>query len=116
MRPFEKAQEYQAHIDEKKEKIPLTDADPSTWPDHVRMVSLQETTKLGVDVQGRLYWDGKLVEIRRTIELRKFERGVAGFVAAVAFAGLLLSGWQWACKFQTAGVVWCPAVKTTEIK
>ena len=95
-------------FESKLDQVPVTRPDPSSWPKHVRMVSMDEMDHLGVDSKGRLYWDGKIVEIKQTFELKTFERSVAVFVATVALAGLLLSGWQWSCEFRPGGNSWCP--------
>lgn len=43
--------------------MPFQSADPSKWPKGVRVIGLGEMNGLGVDIDGRLYWHGKPVEI-----------------------------------------------------
>src|SRR5262245_47234940 len=44
-------------------RVPLQEIDKSTWPRHVRPIAISETGGLGIDPDGRLYWNGKPVEI-----------------------------------------------------
>jgi hypothetical protein len=63
------------------EDVPPKRADKSTWPDGIRGISLDEMDALGVDKKGLLYWHGKPIEIRKTVELRKWEFALALMVA-----------------------------------
>jgi hypothetical protein len=44
-------------------RVPLQKIDKSKWPSHVREISIPETAGLGIDNNGRLYWNGRPVEI-----------------------------------------------------
>ena len=44
-------------------RVPLQEIDKSAWPRHVRPIAISETGGLGIDPDGRLYWNGKPVEI-----------------------------------------------------
>jgi hypothetical protein len=52
-----------AERDEELGRIPLAEIDEANWPRNVRRISLDEVDGLGVDNTGRLYWNGKPVEI-----------------------------------------------------
>src|SRR5438067_2288949 len=41
----------------------LAKIDPASWPRHVRRIGIGEMSGLGVDRNGRLYWNGRPVEI-----------------------------------------------------
>jgi hypothetical protein len=58
------------------------------WPADVRSISLEGLEFLGVDSTGRIYWDGKPVEITRTFSLTWWQKvgAVATVVSAVAVA------------------------------
>jgi len=101
-------------FEEQLKAIPPVQIDQSRWPKHVRPINLEETEGLGIDADGRLYWDGRPVEIigRRLILTRAqtawaWMVGLAGFLALLGGAA---QGWaaghEWMCK---AGwiVTWC---------
>jgi hypothetical protein len=50
-------------FDERLKAIPPIKVDPSRWPKQVRPIVLEETEGLGIDADGRLYWNGRSVEI-----------------------------------------------------
>ena len=61
--------------------------DQGKWPDTVRPIAIKETGGLGIDVSGRLYWDGKPVEIiGQRLDLTKAQMGIA--IAVAVFTGL----------------------------
>lgn len=66
-----------------------SDATPDRkWPRGVREITFDETSRLGVDNDGNLYWDGKLIEIRKVIDLNWWQN----IIAAATASGVLLSG------------------------
>ena len=62
---------------------------PDGWPDGVRPVSERGLDRLGVDEEGKLYWQGRPVELKRGISFTKPQTlfGAASLVAAVIAAG-----------------------------
>jgi hypothetical protein len=97
------------------EAIPFQPIDRSTWPKTVRPVSLDEEG-LGIDRDGRLYWNGKPVEIvGQRLDLTRTQAWVAIAVAVFTFiaaAGTAVQGWtayhDWACKTGWRPFVACP--------
>jgi hypothetical protein len=49
--------------EEELRHVPPYPIDQSKWPTSVRPISMSESGGLGIDRPGRLYWDGKPVEI-----------------------------------------------------
>lgn len=49
--------------EEELSRIPPKGATKDGWPQSVRSIGMEELDNLGVDKTGRLYWDGKPVEI-----------------------------------------------------
>ncbi len=80
---------------EELRSIPPTPGNKAAWPKGVREVSLDEM-KLGVDRFGRLYWDGKAIEIRE-LKLRWPEKTIALVVMITAVIAVTIQGWQWGC-------------------
>ena len=101
-------------------EIPLQTTDTSTWPKGVRQIAMTETGGLGIDRDGRLYWNGKPVEIvGRQLDLTTTQIVVAIVVAVatvVGAAGTCFQGWaayhDWACKVNWPAVA-CPPRPTT---
>lgn len=50
--------------EEQLKDAPPTPPNKADWPKGVRSVSQNELVKVGVDRFGRLYWDGKAIEIK----------------------------------------------------
>jgi hypothetical protein len=48
---------------EELRRVPLQTIDKSKWPKDVRPIGMSEADGLGIDTDGRLYWNGKPVEI-----------------------------------------------------
>jgi hypothetical protein len=99
-------------------RVPLLKIDKSKWPTTIRPIGLEENNGLGVDTSGRLYWDGKPVEIiGQRLDLTRAQWWVAVFVAV--FTGLAAVGTcvqaavayqDWACKAGWPVPVACPAL------
>ena len=51
------------------------------WPEDVRQIPVEGIGLLGIDTNHNLYWDGKRLEIRRSLDLSTFQRIVTGAVA-----------------------------------
>ena len=59
------------------------------WPDGVHALSEKGVLLLGRDAKGRLYWDGEVIEVRRTLDLTWWQKALAtATAAAVILAGL----------------------------
>jgi len=52
---------------------------PPEWPQGVRAISLEGLQLLGLDNEGRLFWDGK--QLQTVTRLGLFERALAALVA-----------------------------------
>jgi hypothetical protein len=113
----EKREREARQREEELQAIPLQPIDQSKWPKSVRPISIDEAGGLGVDRDGRLYWNGKAVEIiGRRLDLTRTQTGVAIAIAvftAIAAAGTAVQGWtayhDWACKAgQSTFNVACP--------
>jgi|SRR5882672_1027127 len=77
-------------------RVPLQTINKSRWPKNVRPIALKESDGLGIDIDGRLYWDGKPVEIiGRRLDLTWSQFWIALVVATftvVAVSELRLKG------------------------
>lgn len=59
---------------------------PDDWPDHVQAISQNGLGLLGIDSEGRLYWDGKRLP---TITLTRWQKiGAVMLAASAAIAAL----------------------------
>jgi hypothetical protein len=100
---------------EDMEAIPLRPPDRSKWPKTVRPLSLDDEG-LGIDRDGRLYWDGKPVEIiGQRLDLTRTQTGIGIAVVvftAIAALGTVVQAWtayhDWACKTGSWTFVACP--------
>jgi hypothetical protein len=66
---------------------------------------MTDLSRLSIDSDGRLYWDGKPVEVRRRISMSRAQVVGAGIVAAFVAIGAIASAIQgavtahdWACR------------------
>jgi hypothetical protein len=62
---------------------------PEHWPQDVYPIALEGLDFLGVDSQGRLFWDGKPIEIRKAIDLSRWQTIGAVVVALAAVVGAI---------------------------
>ena len=72
---------------------------------HIRSVGVMDLTRLSIDDDGRLYWDGKPVEVRRRITMSRAQiigASIIGAFAAIAAIGAAIQGtataYDWACR------------------
>ena len=101
---------------EELRRVPLQRIDKSKWPKDVRPIGMSEVDGLGIDSDGRLYWNGKPVEIiGRRIDLTWTQTVVAIAVAvftAIAALGTLAQGGvayhDWACRNKEPSIIACP--------
>jgi hypothetical protein len=97
------------------EAIPIQPLDRSKWPKTVRPLSLDDEG-LGIDRDGRLYWNGNPVEIiGQRLDLTRTQAVGAIAVAVFTFiaaAGTAVQAWtayhDWACKTGWWTFVACP--------
>jgi hypothetical protein len=103
--------------DDELRRVPLQTIDKSKWPTNVRPIAIGETSGLGIDPDGRLYWNGKPVEIiGRRLDLTKWQNFIAITVAVftgIAALATSVQAWtayhDWACKTQVHWPVFkCP--------
>lgn len=73
-------------IDESGRKHPAQSTTPAVdgWPEGVRPISMDGMGHLGVGDDGTLFWDGKPVEVRRSVTLTWWQRLGAVLVAGSA--------------------------------
>jgi hypothetical protein len=102
--------------EEQLRRVPLQKIDMSKWPTNVRQIALAEAGGLGIDSDGRLYWNGKPVEIvGRRLDLTSAQ-AVVGLVVAfftiVGATGAAVQGWtayhDWACRNNARPFYACP--------
>lgn len=56
---------------------------PPHWPDHVRLVPVNDYDKWGLDHKNQLYWDGVPVVTRNTVRLEGWSFALALAATAV---------------------------------
>jgi hypothetical protein len=61
-------------------------APPPEWPKGVRPITLNGMALFGLDKDLALYWDGKLVEIKKTVSLNRWQNFLANVAAFSALA------------------------------
>ena len=59
----ERAARLNAERAEEMKRVPFQTIDKSRWPKNIRPISTGESDGIGIDRDGRLYWDGKPIEI-----------------------------------------------------
>lgn len=87
---------------------------PPDWPRGVTPITIGAMDLFGLDEEERLYYDGKMVEVRRRLDLSRGEKwfaGVVGFFTILGGVGAVAQGWaaahQWSCQIEA--VSWhCP--------
>ncbi|MET3965440.1 hypothetical protein [Bradyrhizobium sp. S3.9.1] len=113
----ERVARQNAEREEELRRVPLQAIDKSKWPKGVRPISTKESDGLGIDSDGRLYWNGKPVEIiGRRLDLTTTQTTIAIIVAVftgIAAFGTLAQGWaayhDWACRNKQPSILACPA-------
>jgi hypothetical protein len=102
--------------EEELRRIPPQEIDKTKWPANVREISMKETGGLGIDPNGRLYWNGKPVEIvSQRLDLTWVQTAIALLVAVFTFIAALATSVQawtayhdWACKVGWPVAAKCP--------
>lgn len=88
---------------------------PPGWPKDVRPIGVEDLERLGLDHDNQLFWDGRRVEIRRSIRLTGFQKAVTAVLSICAILGGLggaVTGLNNASVFLCArGYTWlsCPS-------
>ena len=78
------------------------------WPDHVRPISIDELNRLGISDDGKLYWDGKEIIIKRKLSLSLAQRiGTVIVTVSIASQALIML-WDWFCKLHYISCNYCP--------
>lgn len=103
--------------EEELKRVPPQTIDKSKWPLGVRPISMGETGGIGIDRDGRLYWNGRPVEIiGQRLDLTRTQATVAWIVAGLTLVIALATAVQaavvyhdWACKTGWRSVVACQA-------
>lgn len=102
----ERIRRQNAEREDELKRIPLQTIDTSRWPRHVRPIAMGEANGLGIDNDGRLYWNGKPVEIiGRRVDLTRAQSAFAIVVAMFGIIGAIgaaAQGWaayhDWVCR------------------
>jgi hypothetical protein len=71
--------------DKAMEQVPPFVADPVHWPDGVRTVGIDELNNLGIDREGVLYWNGRVLTIEKRLSLSVWQKVWAGVIGVTAF-------------------------------
>lgn len=71
-------------------RVPFQPVDKSTWPAHVRGIGIDELDALGIDAERQLYWHGKPIEIRKSLQLT-FWQNVGAATVSIATVVLALA-------------------------
>jgi hypothetical protein len=123
---LESNEEYAARVERQNReradelrRIPHQPVDKTKWPRTVRPISTSEGDGLGIDAEGRLYWNGKPVEIiGRRLDLTTTQAVVAFAVAiftGIAAAGTIVQAavayQDWASKVDRQPVLSCIPAK-----
>jgi hypothetical protein len=74
------------HEDELRE-VPLPKPDPMLWPEGVRPIGYDGMDCLGVDREGILYWNGRMVAVERRFRFSFWQTVGALIVGTFAVAG-----------------------------
>ncbi|MCA6099203.1 hypothetical protein [Bradyrhizobium australafricanum] len=106
-----------AEREDELKRIPVQTIDKSRWPRYVRPISMGEADGLGIDNDGRLYWNGKPVEIiGRRVDLTWMQSAIGIAVALFTIVGGIgcgAQGWvayhDWACKNHMPAGISCPS-------
>ncbi len=87
----------------------------ANWPKGVEPVGLEDLGRLGISQDDQLFWDGRRVEVRRSLNLTRFQKvitGIVTFFAVLGAVGGFITGFNNASIFLCAREIrWlsCPA-------
>lgn len=57
------------------------------WPAGVEQVGLEDLGRLGINQDDQLFWDGRRIEVRRSLNLTRFQKIITGIVTFFAVLG-----------------------------
>lgn len=104
-RPAEQADEAQKPADSQEPAGAAPLGKPMPASRHIRSVGVMDLTRLSIDDDGRLYWDGKPVEVRRRLTMSRAQiigASIIGVLVAIAAIGAGIQGvattYEWACR------------------
>lgn len=86
-----------------------------SWPEGVEQVGLEDLGRLGINRDDQLFWDGRRIEVRRSLNLTGFQKiitGIVTFFAVLGAVGGFVTGLNNASVFLCAREIhWlsCPA-------
>jgi hypothetical protein len=67
----------------------MSDSQQAGWPKGVKQLVVGDLKRLGIDDDHQIYWDGRRIEIRKSIVLTGFQKIVATVVTVIGLlAGL----------------------------
>jgi len=112
----EKTRRAREEREDELRRVPLQKIDKSKWPTNVRPVAMTEVDGLGIDPSGRLYWNGKPVEIvSQRLDLTWVQTAIALSVAiftSIAALATAVPAWtaynDLACKVGWHFATKCP--------
>jgi hypothetical protein len=88
-----------------REPRPEPEPEPKKKGRNVHNLAVADLSRLSIDDDGRLYWDGKPVEVRRRIQMSRAQVVGASFVAAFIVIGAIGAAVQgslalrdWSCR------------------
>ena len=87
------------------------------WPDGVEPIALEDLGRLGISRSDELFWDGRRIEVRRSLVLTRFQKVITGIVTVFAILGGLggfVTGLNNASLFLCSrNIDWlsCPAIR-----
>lgn len=67
---------------------------PSHWPVDVSIITLDELDRIGVDKEGRLYWDGKSVSVGQHVALTFLQKLGSFLIVIGTIVGAFAGMWQ----------------------
>ena len=67
----------------------MSDAGQPGWPNGVTPIQVPDLKRLGINEQNELFWDGRHVEIRRSLTLTRFQKFITIIVTLCAVLGAL---------------------------
>jgi hypothetical protein len=67
----------------------MSDAGQPGWPNGVTPIQVPDLKRLGINEQNELFWDGRHVEIRRSLTLSRFQKFITIIVTFCAVLGAL---------------------------
>jgi hypothetical protein len=95
------------HLQEPVVQGPVLEEPPPPKPQgrNRHPVDMTDLSRLSIDTDGRLYWDGKPVEVRRRLMMSRGQivgASLIGAVIVIGAAGAAMQGWSaaydWGCK------------------